>query len=110
MRMVLGIQIAGALFGMFMMYYTFLKNKKKEFSTNEYLFWMVLWVLFICVSLFPNWLDPIVKSLSFARTFDLLVTIGFLFVIGISFYTYTVVNKNKKQVEEIVRIIAIRKK
>jgi len=108
--MVLGVQVAGVLFGIFMMYYTFLKYKKKEFSSSEYLCWMVLWVAFVLVSLFPNWLDPLVKSLNFVRTFDFLVIIGFLFIIGMTFYTYTIVNKNKKQVEEIVRTLAMKGK
>jgi hypothetical protein len=108
--MVLGVQVAGALFGVFMMYYTFLKYKRKEFSSGEYLCWMVLWVAFVAASLFPNILDPFVKSLSFARTFDFLVVVGFLFIIGLTFYTYTIVNKSKKQVEELARVIAMRKK
>ena len=108
--MVLGIQIAGMLFGVFMMYYTFLKYKKKEFKSNEYLLWMGLWVLFIGVSLFPNWLSPIQTALHFVRTFDLLVTVGFLFVIGLTFYTYTIVNRSKKQVEEVVREVAMGKR
>jgi hypothetical protein len=108
--MVLGVQVAGALFGIFMMYYTFLKYKRKEFSSAEYLSWMVLWVAFVLASLFPNWLNPIVVSLSFARTFDFLVIVGFLFVIGMTFYTYTIVNRNRKQVEELVRVVAMRKK
>src|SRR3989338_8730576 len=108
--MVLGVQVAGALFGVFTMYYTFLKYKRKEFSSSEYLCWMVLWVAFVLVSLFPNWLNPVVKSLSFARTFDFLVVVGFLFIIGLTFYTYTLVNKSRKQVEELVRTIAMRKK
>ena len=108
--MVLGIQIAGALFGVFVMYYTFLKYKRKEFGSGEYLLWMVLWVMFTAISLFPNWLNPIVSTLSFARTFDLLVTVGFLFVIGLTFYTYTIVNRSRKQVEDVVRQIAMGKK
>ncbi len=108
--MVLGIQVAGAMFAAFMMYYTFLQYKKKEFSSNEYLFWAVLWVLFFGVSLFPNLLDPIVTTLSFARTFDLLITVGCLFIIGLTFYTYTIVNRSRKQVEEVVREVAMRKK
>ncbi len=108
--MVLGVQIAGMLFGIFMMYYTFLKYKRREFASAEYVFWMVLWILFVVVSLFPSWLNPIVETLSFVRTFDLLVTAGFLFVIGLTFYTYTIVNRSNKQIEEVVRQIAMRKK
>lgn len=106
--MVLGIQVAGMLFGIFMMYYTFLKYKRKDLSASEYLFWMLLWILFVGVSLFPNWLDPLVVSLNFARTFDLLVTTGFLFILGVVFYTYTIVIRSRKQLEDLVRQDAIK--
>ena len=108
--MVLGIQIAGLLFGLFMIYYSFLKYKRKEFSVKEFGFWLVLWIFFIVISLFPYILDPISKSLKFARTFDLLVILGFLFLILTIFYTYTLAKKNQKQLEAIVREISIRKK
>ena len=108
--MVLGIQIAGLLFGLFMVYYSFLKYKRKEFSVKEFGFWLVLWIFFIVISLFPYIFDPISKSLKFARTFDLLVITGFLFLILTIFYTYTLAKKNQKQLEAIVREISIRKK
>lgn len=93
-----------------MMYYTFLKYKKREIHNQEYLFWTVVWVLFLIVALFPNWLDPLVETLEFARTFDLLVTAGFLFITGIMFHTYATVRKNEEQIEKIVRRIAMKKK
>ena len=108
--MVLGIQIAGSLFAVFMIYYSFLKYKRKEFTAKEFVFWLVLWVLLIVISLFPYILDPISKKLNFARNFDLIVIAGFLFLILAIFYTYTLAKKNQKQLEAIVREISIRKK
>ena len=108
--MILGIQIAGLLFGLFMIYYSFLNYKKKEFTVKEVSFWIFVWVVFIVVSIFPYILDPISRSLNFARTFDLLIITGFLFLIISTFYTYTVTRKTQKQVESIVRDMAIKKK
>ena len=108
--MVLGIQIAGFLFGLFMLYYSFLSYKKREFTVKEFSFWIFAWAFFLVIALFPSILDPISKSLSFARTFDLLVITGFLFLIISVFYTYTVTRKTQKQVETIIRLIAINKK
>ena len=107
--MVLGIQIAGFLFGLFMVYYSFLKYKRREFTVKEFSFWLVLWVVFIIVALFPYVLDPLSKSLNFARTFDLLVISGFLFLILAIFYIYTITKKNQKQLETIVRELAIKR-
>ena len=47
MANILGIQILGVLFGFFMMYYTFLQHKRKEFTIKEYISWFTLWVIFV---------------------------------------------------------------
>lgn len=108
--MVLGIQIAGFLFGLFMIYYTFLNYKRKEFTVKEFGFWLVLWISFIIITIFPFILDPIAKTFSFFRTLDLLVISGLLFLISAIFYTYTITRKNQKQLETIVREIAVKKR
>ncbi|MBW2981206.1 DUF2304 domain-containing protein [Candidatus Woesearchaeota archaeon] len=108
--MVLGIQILGTLFGVFMAYYTFLHYKRKELTVKEYSFWLVLWILFIIVAIFPQILDPIVKSLNLVRTMDFFIILGFMFLIGALFYTYTIVRINQNKLEEIVRKIAIERK
>lgn len=110
MAELLGIQIIGILFGFFMMYYTFLHYKRKEFTVKEYGFWLVLWAVFLIITLFPGLLDPILKSLSIARALDFFIIIGFLFLVGMIFYTYTIVRKNQKKLEEVVRNIAVKRK
>lgn len=107
--MVLGIQIAGFLFGLFMIYYSYINYNRKEFTIKEFGFWLVLWIIFIVISLFPYILDPIAKSLNFARTFDLLVISGFIYLILSIFYVYTITRKNQKQLEKIVRAMAMKK-
>lgn len=108
MAKILGIQIIGILFGFFMMYYTFLNYKRKEFKIAEYIFWLVLWVLFVIVTIFPNILDPIVEVFSFARTLDLFIIIGFLFLTGIAFYMYAITRKNQNKIEQIIRNAAFK--
>ena len=110
MAELLGIQIIGILFGIFMMYYTFLQYKRKEFTIKEYGFWLILWAVFIIITLYPGALDPVLESLSIARALDFFIIIGFLFLIGMIFYTYTIVRKNQKNLEEIVRNIAMKRK
>jgi len=110
MANILGIQILGILFGFFMMYYTFLHHKRKEFTLKEYSFWFVFWAGFVIVTLFPGILDPILVTLNIVRTLDFLIIVGFLFLIFVSFYTYTIVRKNQKKIEKIVRQLALKKK
>jgi hypothetical protein len=107
--MVLGIQIAGLLFGLFMIYYSFINYKRREFTVKEFIFWLCMWLLFIMFALFPFVLDPISKTFGFFRTLDVLVIGGFIYLILITFYIYTITKKNQKQLEIIVREIAIKK-
>ena len=109
--MILGIQILGVLFGLFMLYLTFLHGKRKEFTSKEGFFWMFLWAIFIFVTLSPSSLDFLVKGVfNLKRPLDFFIITGFLFLIGAVFYTYGVVRKNQMKIEEIVRKIALEKK
>ena len=108
--MALGIQITGILFGLFMIYYSFLSYKRKEFTTREISFWSAVWVVFILISMFPNILSPIVKIGGFLRVLDLLIISGFIFLITAIFYTYTIVRKNQVKLEKLVREMAMKKR
>ena len=106
---ILGIQILGVFFGTFMLYYTFLHFKRKELTSKEYLFWIIIWALFIILTLIPGSLTPFIKSIGFARTMDFFIVAGFMFLIGSLFYVYLLVRGNQKRLEDIVRKIAIEK-
>lgn len=109
--MILGIQIAGVLFGLFMVYLTFLHGKRKEFNTKEGIIWVLAWLFFIVLVISPNILDFIAKSiLNISRTLDFLIIIGFMFLIGFSFYNYTLIKKNENKIESIVRKLALKKR
>jgi len=104
----IGIQIIGLLFGLFMIYYTFLSLKRKEFRKGEFAVWAIMWALFLIVTLFPEVLNPIIKTLSVSRRLDFLIIIGFLFLIGLGFSTYVIARKNRKKIEDIVRNVALK--
>jgi hypothetical protein len=106
--MVLGIQIAGFLFGLFFIYYSFINYKRKEFTSKEFAFWIAAWAIFIIIAIFPSVLDPIVQYGGFFRALDVLIVTGFLFLIAAIFYIYTLTRKTQKQVESIVRAVALK--
>ncbi len=109
--MLLGIQIVGVLFGLIMLYTTFLHGKRKEFTSKEGLFWIIAWIAFSLLVIFPNALDFISKDiLNIGRTLDFLIIIGFGFLVGISFHNYLIVRKTENKVEKLVRKIALEKK
>ena len=105
--MPLGIQVFGLVFSAFMLYVSFLYYKKKEFTLTEWSFWALFAVLFAAISVFPEVLDPVVKSLNLGRKLDLFIILGFMFIIAITFYTYKITRHTDRRVEELVRNIAI---
>jgi len=108
--MITGIQILGILFGLFMIYLTFLYQKRKELTTRESLVWSIIWIAFLLLSLAPNSLNLFVKGvLNMQRPLDFLIILGFMFLIGTSFYNYSAIKRNERRLEEIVRKIAIRR-
>jgi len=109
--MVVGSQILGILFGTFMIYLTFIRGKRGEFTTKEMGFWIFSWSVIILIALIPKSLDFLSKNvLQFARTFDLLIMLALMFLTGSIFYTYGLVRKNQKKIEETVRKLALDKK
>jgi len=109
--MVLGVQIVGMLFGVFLLYLTFLHRKKKEFTAREYVFWSFIWIVLIGVSLMPTALDFFVKRLlQIDRRLDFFIITGFLFLTAVIFYTYGIVRRNQQKIEDIVRQVAIKRK
>ncbi len=106
---VLGIQLLGILFGLLMIYTAFLHSKRNEFSGKETLFWIITWVVFIFITIFPRSIDFLAKDVfNVSRTMDFLIITGFIVITGLLFNTYSIVRKNQGKVEQIVREIALR--
>lgn len=106
----LGIQIVGILFALFMIYYSFLNYKKKEFKKIEFGGWLVLWSGLIFLTLYPHSVSFLVENiLSMQRPLDFFIVSGFLFLIALSFYNYNLARKNNRRLEKIVQEIAFRK-
>ena len=108
--MAIGIQIAGVLFGAFMIYYTFLNYKRKQFTTTEFTFWFLVWISFAVVAIYPALLDLIAPKIGAYRNLDLITLAGLMFLSVSVFYTYTLTRKNQKQLEIVVREIAIKRR
>ncbi len=104
--MFLGIQLIGVLFGIFMLYLTFIHFKRREYTIKEFSFWAILWVTIVYASIFPNTLEFIVNTLSIGRIMDFLVITGFMFLAALFFYMYTLIRANQKKLEDLVRKIA----
>jgi hypothetical protein len=105
--MLVGIQVIGLLFSLFMMYLSFLYFKRNEFGKLEVTIWILLWLFLAFITLFPTALNFLVKNvLSMKRPLDFYMICGFLVVILLTFYNYSMTKKNNLRLERIVRKLA----
>lgn len=106
--MILGIQILGIIFGLFMVYLSFLHYKRGEFGRGQIFFWEILWFGLIFLVLFPKTVGGIIEKLGIVRAMDLFVILGFIFIIFLTFYNYTTLAKIKQKLEKKVRNEALK--
>lgn len=106
--MIFGVQIIGLLFGLVMLYVTFLYYKKSNYDKIGLAFWFCVWIGFMILVMFPTIVYGIMDALQIERTADFFYVTGFLFFAIVLFYVYNITKKNKQQVELIVRKIALK--
>ena len=104
------IQLLGVIFGSAMIYFTFVKFKRKELSSTELGVWLIGWIVMIFVAIVPSFLDFIIEPLNFHRRLDFFVVFGFFMLLGLGFYNYSVMKKIERKIEIMVRKEAIKKK
>lgn len=101
------IQLLGLLFGLLMLYFTFMHYKRNEFKIETFLFWALLWVVYILMVIYPTSLDFFVEQLKFGRRLDFFVVFGFLFIVALVYYNYLSIHKTKRRMEILTRKIAL---
>ncbi|MBU1167486.1 DUF2304 domain-containing protein [Patescibacteria group bacterium] len=107
--MINGIAIIGIFFALFMGYYTFIKFKRKEITTNQSVFWGLVWTSIIIVVLIPGKISDFLDQFQIARALDLIVVLGIVFLLAVTFYLFVRVNKLKNKLNDLVESLAIKK-
>lgn len=102
------IQFLGVIFGAAMIYFTFVKYKRKELNRREFLFWLGCWLLLIVMAIIPYALDFIIAPLHFYRRLDFFVVLGFFVLLMMGFHNYASLKKMEKKLERVVREEALK--
>jgi hypothetical protein len=104
----IGIQIISVAFALVAIFFSYTNYRRKDFSGRELFFWLLLWVGFLFVSLFPQFVSPYVRHMGFARLMDFVVVIAFLFGFLLLLHNYLVVKRMQNRVEKLVRALALK--
>ncbi|MDP3888615.1 MAG: DUF2304 domain-containing protein [bacterium] len=100
---ILGVQILALLFAVFMVYVAFLHWKRKDINSLEVIFWSLLWLVFIVVTLFPKILQSATQLLFIARVMDLVMLTAFMILAFLGFQNHVANRKMEKRIEEFIR-------
>lgn len=107
--MFIGLQIIGLVFGLVMCYLTFVYYKRKNYDAQAFVVWLSIWISFMVLAVFPSSVYGIMEQLQIQRTVDFFVIGGFLVFSVLLFKSYTLSKKNQKQIEDLVRKLAIKR-
>ena len=105
--MLLMIQILGVIFGIGMLYLTYVYLRRKEFSIRDTIFWIIVWLGFIILIIFSGSANILLESLHIHRAMDLFVMIGFAVMSIIIFHLYVSYKRMNKKLEQLIRKIAM---
>ena len=103
------IQFLGIIFGTAMIYFTYVKFKRKELTSTELFAWLFGWIFLIIIAIDPSIIDFMIGPLNFYRRLDFFVVFGFFLLLGLGFYNYSIVKKMERRLEFFVRREAIHK-
>lgn len=106
--MVSGIQLAGIFFALILSYFTFLNYKRREFTIKECIGWLIVWVVFGLVTLFPEQFKILAGNFGAIRALDFFTVGGFMVVLAISFYTYVSLERQRRKLERVIRELALK--
>lgn len=106
---IITLQLILIAFALLMTYSLFLHWKKKNISNNFFVSWLVIFIVFVFLSLFPKSLEPLMEELFIVRVMDLGMIGTFMIL------TYVTIENNIKiknleiKIEKMARKIAIKR-
>lgn len=106
---IIGVQLILLAFAFFMVYVLYLHWKKKNISNKMFGVWGFIWLIFIFFSLFPNFLQPIIKDLFIVRVMDLGMIMAFMVLTYVTIENNIKIKKYEEQIEKLVRELSIKK-
>ncbi len=104
---IIGIQIIGLVFGLAMIYFTYIYYKKKDIGLNSFVVWFLIWSGLVLGTLFPGVVSSLKSPLVVVRVLDLYVVIAVFVILAATFYNFHVLVKTQRDVKKIVRKLAL---
>lgn len=105
---VIFLQILLIAFALVMAYSLFLHWKKKNISDKFFISWLIIFVVFIFLALFPKLLEPLMKELFIVRVMDLGMIGTFMILTYVTIENNIKIKNLEDKIEKLVRKISVK--
>ena len=106
---IITLQILLLAFALGMMYSLFLHWKRREISTKLFFFWLIIFLVFVFLSVLPNFFKSIVKDVFVVRVMDLGIIGTFMILTYVSIENNVKIKVLERKIEKLVRKISLEK-
>jgi len=106
---IITLQLVLLAFALLMTYSLFLHWKKKNISNKFFLSWLVIFGVFVFLSLFPKILEPLLKELFIVRVMDLGMIGTFMILTYVTIENNIKIKNLEDKIEKLVRKITVKK-
>ncbi len=106
---IITLQLVLLAFALFMVYSLFLHWKKRNISDKFFFGWLMIFILFILLAIFPKVLEPLLKELFIVRVMDLGMIGTFMILTYITIENNIKIKNLESKIEKIVRKFSVKK-
>jgi len=108
--MVMGLQIVGLIFGLSMLYLTFVYHKKDSYGEQDFRLWTIIWLCYLFAVTFPEKLLVIKNPLEIVSYMDLFTIVGFMLFSFLIFNSHRITRENQRKIDKLILVLSKRKK
>ncbi len=106
---IITLQLVLLGFALLMSYSLFLHWKKRNISNKFFFSWLLIFIVFIFLAMFPKLLEPLMRELFIVRVMDLGMIGTFMILTYVSIENNIKIKSIEDKMEKVVRKIAIKK-
>jgi len=106
---IITLQIVLLTFALLMVYSLFLHWKKSDISNNLFFFWIIIFLVFIFIAIFPKTIEPLLKELFIVRIMDLGMIGTFMILTYVTIENNIKIKKLESTIEKLIRKISVKK-
>ncbi|MFP4524512.1 MAG: DUF2304 family protein [Candidatus Woesearchaeota archaeon] len=104
------LQVIIILFSLFALSRLVLRRKDRAIPLGELIFWAVIWLGAITLSIFPNLLSSAADQTGVESTINLIIAIAIIILFYLQFRLYVKVEQQGQDITRLVREISLRGK